>query len=171
MRIINAIFLLDFNENVRGDHPPLNIWCVLSYSLRKFHHNICRKAKKIPFGGGVPLWGYFFLCGQSSLHVEAIFSVCSGYFCSCPPPLTIFCGSPYNCCHIFFTALIYFFSHIVWRFQFFEGTFFPFSRGGGGLREGGRLLSTLDCFCCCCCLPQSVHLFSPGFLGLKSLTP
>ena len=25
--------------------------------------------------------------------------------------------------------------------------------------------------CCCCCLPQSVHLFSPGFLGLKSLTP
>ena len=27
-----------------------------------------------------------------------------------------------------------------------------------------------DC-CCCCCLPQSMHLFSPGFLGLKSLTP
>ena len=26
-------------------------------------------------------------------------------------------------------------------------------------------------YSCCCCLPQSVHLFSPGFLGLKSLTP
>ena len=25
--------------------------------------------------------------------------------------------------------------------------------------------------CCCCCLPQSMRLFSPGFLGLKSLTP
>ena len=47
MRIINAVFLLDFNENVRGHHPPLNIWCVLSYSLRKFHRNICRKATYI----------------------------------------------------------------------------------------------------------------------------
>ena len=27
------------------------------------------------------------------------------------------------------------------------------------------------CCCCCCCLPQLVRLFSPGFLGLKSLTP
>ena len=42
--IIKDVFLLDFHENVREDHPPLNIWCVLWYSLRKFHCNICRNA-------------------------------------------------------------------------------------------------------------------------------
>ena len=32
-------------------------------------------------------------------------------------------------------------------------------------------ISNITNICCCCCLPQSVRLFSPGFLGLKSLTP
>ena len=40
---------------------------------------------------------------------------------------------------------IFFFSYCV-EVSNFWGNFFSFLEGGGGLREGGRLLSTLDCF-------------------------
>ena len=41
----------------------------------------------------------------------------------------------------------------------------------GNSLVNGIVKSSVPLFSCCCCLPQSVHLFSPGFLGLKSLTP
>ena len=120
-----------------------------------------RMNKTIPCGG-VPLWGYFSMWAVFSLHVDAIFSVCCGgyvwsdiwtshviYNChhqrSGLPPPNFFCWNPYNCYHIFFTSQTFIFLPDSGGFNFFKEVIFSFLEGGG-LREGGRLLSTFRLF-------------------------
>ena len=83
------------------------------------------------------MWAVF------SLHVEAIFSVCCGGIFGLSPPLPrqIFGGSPIIVV-TFFSLNRYLSFSRSWRFQVFEETHFFLFLRGGGLRVGGRLLST-----------------------------
>ena len=89
--------------------------------------------KTIPCGWGFP-YGVF-----SYVH-GSLFSPRRGHFWTAPPP-DFFAGTPIIVITFFFTSQIFIFLPDRGGFNFLGNLFFLFLRGGG-LREGGRLLST-----------------------------
>ena len=101
--------------------------------------------KHFHVSGGSPMGVFFYVGSLFSPRKGHFLRMLWGVFLVCPP-LNFFCWNPYNCYHIFFYFTDIIISSRSWRFEFFrELIFFLFLRGGG-LREGGRLLSTFRLF-------------------------
>ena len=105
-----------------------------------------RMNKTIPCGCGFPYGGIFYVGSLFSPRRGHFFRMLWGVFFSLPPPWIFLLEPLYNCYHIFFTSHIFIFLPDRGGLNFWGNLFFFFSRGGGGLRDGGRLFSPFRLF-------------------------